>query len=264
MIEPQLQVYPNVDALSRAAAKRFAALALEAVTARGRFTVALSGGGTPEGLYQRLARHPFRDQLPWAQTHFFWGDERSVPPTGPESNFYQAQVALLSHIAVPAKNLHRIKGEWEPRAAADDYAAQLCQYASSNLAWPRFDLILLGLGRDGHTASLFPGPIDSGDPYPSPVLAVTADYQGRPARRVTLTPLVLNSARHVFFLVAGADKAAALNATLAGPLEPERWPAQQITPEQGTVTWFVDESAASLLQSTPDNGLKRMSWRECY
>lgn len=249
MIEPHIQVYSNVDALSRAAAKRFAALALEAVTARGRFTVALSGGGTPQGLYQRLAHHPFRDQLPWAQTHFFWGDERSVPPTDPESNFHQAQLALFDHIAVPPENLHRVKGEWEPRAAANDYASQLCQFASPDLAWPRFDLVLLGLGRDGHTASLFPGPIDSGDPCPSPVLAVTADYQGRPARRVTLTPLVLNSARHVFFLVAGADKAEALKATLAGPLEPERWPAQRILLDQGTLTWLVDEAAATALHA---------------
>ena len=193
MIEPQLQVYPNVDALSRAAAKRFAALALEAVTARGRFTVALSGGGTPQGLYQRLARHPFRDQLPWTQTHFFWGDERSVPPADPDSNFHQAQVALFNHIAVPPENLHRIKGEWEPHAAANDYAVQLQQFADPGLAWPRFDLILLGLGRDGHTASLFPGPLAPDDLEQAPVLAVTAQYQGRPAQRVTLSPLVLNS-----------------------------------------------------------------------
>jgi 6-phosphogluconolactonase len=198
-------------------------------------------------LYQRLAHHPFRDQLPWAQTHFFWGDERSVPPTDPESNFHQAQVALFDHIAIPANNVHRIKGEWEPRMAADDYAAQLCQLASPNLAWPRFDLILLGLGRDGHTASLFPGPINSSDQCQSPVLAVMANYQGRPAQRVTLAPLVLNSARHIFFLVAGADKAEALTASVTGPLEPERWPAQRIQLEQGTLTWFVDEAAASAL-----------------
>ncbi|MBI4789784.1 MAG: 6-phosphogluconolactonase [Chloroflexi bacterium] len=247
MTEPQLLIFENLERLTCAAVERFAGLAQEAIAARGRFKVALSGGNTPQGMYRRLAQSPYRNELPWSQTHFFWGDERDVPPDHPESNYHQAFVTLLNHTAVPAENIHRVKGELEPRVAAKDYADQLRQFAEDGYTWPRFDLVVLGLGNDGHTASLFSGPI-SPEASQSTVLAVTADYQGRPADRVTLTPLVLNSARQIIFLVSGASKAEAIQAVLRGKRDTARWPAQRIHPWDGTITWMIDVPAASQLK----------------
>lgn len=249
MAEPIVQVFQDLDTLSRVAAERFAAIATEAVETRGRFIVALCGGGTPQTLYRLLAQLPYRDRLPCAQTHFFWGDERCVPPDHSENNYGQVQLALLSRLAIPPENIHRVKGELEPALAAQEYAAELRHLARGDegLAWPRFDLVLLGMGSDGHTASLFPGPVTAAELY-QPTLAVTAHYQGRPANRVTLTPSVFNSARNILFLVTGADKAEALAAVLTGPFDPEHWPAQRIQPERGSVVWFINEAAASRLQ----------------
>jgi len=248
---PDLQVFPDPDTLSRAAAELLIAIATQAVQAHGRCNVALSGGSTPQTLYRLLAQLPYRGRLPRSKLHFFWGDERCVPPDHPESNYHQAQLALLAPAAIPPENIHRVKGEWEPAAAAQDYAAQLnhASRADEGFAWPRFDLVLLGMGGDGHTASLFPGPITAAD-LNGPTLAVTASYQNRPANRVTLTPLVFNTARNILFLVTGADKAETLAAVLTGPFNPERWPAQRIRPDHGSVAWFVDRAAASHLKST--------------
>jgi 6-phosphogluconolactonase len=247
-MKPEVQVWQDLDALSRAAAERFTAITAEAVQARGQCSVALSGGGTPLVLYRLLAQPPYREQLLRDNVHFFWGDERCVPPDHPESNYRQAHLALLGPAAIPPENIHRIKGEWQPAQAAQDYATQLNQFAEAGFAWPRFDLVLLGMGNDGHTASLFPGPIPTAE-LNEPTLAVTANYQGRPANRVTLTPLVFNAARNIFFLVAGADKSEALAAVLTGPLEPEHWPAQRVRPQQGSVAWFVDQAAAGRIPS---------------
>jgi 6-phosphogluconolactonase len=249
MIEPQLRVFEDADELIRAATEQIASLAIESVTQHGRFCVALAGGETPQTMYRLLAQPPHRTRLSWSQTLFFWGDERCVPPDHPESNYRQAQLALLDQINVPPENVHRIRGELEPIAAAQDYAEQLQQASlpDDGLEWPRFDLVLLGLGVDGHTASLFPGSIAPGETQ-SPVIAVTAHYQDRPAYRVTLTPLVFNAARNVFFLVTGVSKAEALGGTLQGKRDPERWPAQRIQPTKGNVTWLVDQAAASQLK----------------
>jgi 6-phosphogluconolactonase len=185
--------------------------------------------------------------FPWAQTHIFWGDERMVSPTHPESNFGQAESLLLTRVPVPPTQVYRISGEVDPVTAAGAYADILQEVAGSEGAlWPRFDLVLLGLGSDGHTASLFPG---SASPLPDqqPTLAVSANYEDRPAGRVTLTPPAINSARHILFLVTGTEKAEALTQVLNGPDDPVRWPAQRIQPEKGTLIWFADEAAARLL-----------------
>jgi 6-phosphogluconolactonase len=204
--------------------------------------------------------------------HFFWGDERCVPPDDLQSNYRQAYETLLSHVLVPKENIHRAKGELAPPSAAEDYARQLREFAAPGLDYPRFDLVLLGLGADGHTASLFPGSLfpDSlspqvrdpaqspeGEPVedlPSggsheggPVLAVTAEFQGRPVNRVTLTPPVFNAARNVLFLVTGQEKAMALAGTRAGRSDPLIYPAQRIEPAEGKVWWLVDEPAARML-----------------
>jgi 6-phosphogluconolactonase len=241
-----LKVFPSAAALSQAAADRFVALAQEAVSARGRFSAALSGGSTPQRLYRLLAQPPYAAALPWAQTHLFWGDERLVPPHHPGSNYGQVAQLLLAQVALPTTNVHRIKGELEPAAAVADYTEQLRHFAALDQPWPRLDLALMGMGSDGHTASLFSGPIPAQERR-QPVMAVTADYEDRPSHRVTLTPLVFNDAHHLVFLVTGEEKAAALAAVLRGPHQPQAWPAQRIQPHQGTLTWLVDEAAASKL-----------------
>jgi 6-phosphogluconolactonase len=186
-----LFVYPDLDALSQAAALLFLELALTSVAQHGRVQAALSGGSTPRRLFQLLARQPYQTAVPWAHTHLFWADERCVPPDHEESNYGQARRLLLDHVPLPPDNIHRIKGELEAAAAAADYRQQLQALAQPPRAWPRLDLALLGLGDDGHTACLFPGPIPA-EEKTLPVTAVTADCQGRPANRVTLTPLLLN------------------------------------------------------------------------
>ena len=239
-----LKTFVDREELIQFAAHRFVALAQQAVERRGRFLVALSGGGTPIALYQLLTRKPYRQQLPWLQTQVFWGDERCVPPDHPDSNYRQAKETLLDHVPLPKGNIHRIHGELAPQAAAQDYTGRLLSFADSTLVWPRFDLVLLGLGADGHTASLFPGSPPEND---APALAVTAHYQGRPANRVTLTSGVFNAAYEIMFLVTGADKAHALAAVLEGKPDPVHWPAQRIHPPEGEVMWLVDNTAAGEL-----------------
>lgn len=249
MASSQVQIFPDPTALYRAAAGQLAALAATAVTARGRYRLVLAGGSTPRPLYQRLAASPYREQLPWQQIDFFWGDERLVPPDNRASNYGQARMHLLDHLPIPPSNIFPIQGHKRPDAAVADYTRQLRLVAPAGQLWPRFDLVLLGLGADGHTASLFPGPVPD-MALCAPVMAVTADYDGRPSGRVTLTPLALNAARDLFFLVTGADKAAAVAATLnpaAG--DPQKWPAQRIDLPDGTIRWFLDEPAADLLRN---------------
>lgn len=246
MADPILKVFSSPAALSQAAADRFVALAKEAVSVRDRFSAALSGGSTPQGLYRLLAQPPYATDMPWAQTHLFWGDERLVSPHDPGSNYGQVARLLLQQVALPATNIHRIKGELDPAAAVADYTEQLRHFAALDRPWPRLDLALMGMGSDGHTASLFPGPIPAQERR-QPVMVVTAEYEDRPSQRITLTPLVFNDARHLVFLVTGEEKATALAAVLRGPHQPQEWPAQRIQPHQGTLTWLVDETAASKL-----------------
>jgi 6-phosphogluconolactonase len=244
MSEPTVRIFQDVGGMSHFAAELFKQTVLEADSARKRFLCALSGGGTPLALYHLLAKEPYNQVLPWQRMFFFWGDERCVPPDNAESNYYQARQNWLGKVPVPDENIHRVMGELEPFAAARDYARQLKLFAEPGADWPRFDLVLLGLGQDGHTASLFPGsPVQELEP----TVAVTAQYQDRPANRVSLTPHVINSARNVVFLVSGPDKAPALSAVLAGDRDPQRIPAQRILPEDGKLWWLVDLTAASQL-----------------
>ena len=235
-MKPTIRIFKDADELSRAAADLFVTLAVQSIRERGRFLVALSGGSTPMALYRLLAREP----IDWTRIHVFWGDERLVPPEDPENSYGQAWEALLKHIPIPTENIHRVASELDPVAAARDYASILREFAAPPLDWPRFDLVLLGLGEDGHTASLFPGsPVDATEP----VIAVTAQYQGRPARRVTLTPPVFNAARQVIFLVTGANKAVTLRGVFDDYNSSEQIPAKRIQPADGQVTWLVDKAA---------------------
>ncbi len=232
-----LQTFPSLLELSHAAAEQVVQLAQEAVQKNGRFSFCLSGGSTPETLYRLLAAPPYASQMPWAQTHLFWGDERLVPPDAPGSNYYQVHQLLLPSVSIPPEQVHRAKGELSPAEAVADYTHQLGHFAAP-APWPRFDLVLLGMGSDGHTASLFPGPI-SHEEMTQPIIAVTADYDGRPAQRISLTPLVFNQARHILFLLTGKNKRDTLTAVLHGPHLPQQYPAQRIQPQSGRLSWMA-------------------------
>ncbi|MCA9945713.1 MAG: 6-phosphogluconolactonase [Anaerolineales bacterium] len=244
MIKPfTLHRFATAATFDRAATRLLVKLAQESVAQTGRFSLALSGGGTPSGMYALLAERPYRDQMPWQQTHLFWGDERLVPPTDPGSNYGQVAQILLNKVPIPPQNIHRAKGELEMETAVRDYTAQLQTFANGSQP-PVLDVVLLGMGSDGHTASLFPGsPVQQ----PTWVVGVTANYDGRPAQRISLTPTIINQARHIIFLVTGSSKAHTLQNVLYGPHQPETLPAQRIQPENGTLTWLTDTAAAQHL-----------------
>jgi 6-phosphogluconolactonase len=238
-MNPDVQIFKDLPALSQAAAQLFIASAEQAIAERGRFLVALSGGSTPTALHRLLVDAP----VDWPRVHVFWGDERCVPVNDPGNNYAQARDALLAHVPIPAENIHRIPAELEPASAARAYAAALSGFLHA--PWPRLDLILLGMGDDGHTASLFPGSPVNED---QPVIAVMAHYQGRPAQRVSLAPQVINAARQIVFLVSGQSKSATLARVLKGNLNPMELPAQRIHPSDGKLIWMVDEAAGSNLE----------------
>ncbi len=248
-MKPDVRIFENLNSLSQAAAELYVETSAQALLQRGRFIVALSGGNTPAELYKSLAQSPYKDQVDWTHVHVFWGDERCVPIEDLESNYRQAHDVLLRHVPIPVENIHRVESDastslstsLKSAEAAKDYTLVLKQFASPPLDWPRFDLVLLGMGEDGHTASLFPG---SEVNVSSPTLAVTAQYQDRPANRVTLTPLVFNSARRIIFLVSGESKAQTLASVLYGGYYPEQLPAQRIRPTDGELIWMVDKLAA--------------------
>lgn len=242
----EVRVFESTAELMEAAAREVLKAALEAVSERGRFTWALSGGSTPRGLYELLASDPFRGRMPWPSIHFFWGDERHVPPDHPESNFRMAREAMLDAAPVPAANVHRIHAE-EPDAerAAAAYEDEIRSFfALAPGEWPRFDLDLLGLGKDGHTASLFPGGSAVHERGRLVVATVAPGGEAQKAWRITLTPPVLNRARRTVFLVSGEDKAEALRTVIEGEREPERYPAQVVEADR---LWMVDRAAARLL-----------------
>jgi len=232
----------DVADLSERAAAEFVGVANRCVGTDGRFVVALSGGGTPKSLYSLLASAELRAQIPWVQIHFFWGDERAAPPDHPDSNYRTAFESLLSKVPVPKESLHRIEAELAPEAAAAKYERTIRDFFQlSGVGWPRFDLILLGLG--GHTASLFPG----SEALNETARVVVATYVEKlKSYRITLTLPVLNRAANIFFLVAGEGKAAVLRDVLQ---RSKNLPAQQIVPVDGRLVWFLDEAAASSLQS---------------
>ncbi len=245
--KPDIQLVPNSEALYRAAAAEFVKSAADAVATKGRFTVALSGGSTPRGLYSLLATDPpLREQTPWEKTYFFWGDERHVPPDHPESNFRMANEALLSRVPAPASHVFRIKGEYEDAArAADEYAEVLGDFFKlKDVEFPRLDLALLGMGPEGHTASLFPGT----KALLEKDRLVVANWVGKLyTTRLTLTAPVLNNAARVLFLIQGEDKASALKAVIEGPYEPDQLPAQLIRPHNGELRWVVEQGAGRML-----------------
>jgi 6-phosphogluconolactonase len=237
-----IQVYPDLESLSRAAAALLVEQANLAVAARGRFSVALSGGGTPRRTYELLAEPPLRDQAPWDRMHVFWGDERCVPPDDPRSNARLAREAWLDRVPIPAAQIHPVNCGPAPAAAARQYEAELREFFGGRP--PCLDLALLGLGEDGHTASLFPGApvLEERERWAREVYVAAQDLY-----RVTLTAPLLNQARLAVFLAAGQSKAKVLREVLYGPRDPGRLPAQLIQPVSGELIWLADLAAAAAL-----------------
>ncbi len=245
------EVFPTADALMRAAAEAFVRCAAESIQVSARFAVALSGGSTPASLYALLATDAYARRVDWSRVHLFWGDERCVPPDDPASNYRFARERLLDHVPVPAANLHRIRGEDHPAAAAAVYERELRQAFATPDGPPRsapgsrFDLVLLGMGDNGHTASLFPG---MAAVHERERWVVAEQVAVEPRWRVTLTPVVINAAGEVVFLVSGREKAATLARVLDGLYQPHALPAQVVSPRSGRVRWLVDAVAAADLR----------------
>jgi 6-phosphogluconolactonase len=241
----EVAVYHDLEALAEAAAERFVALAAEAIAQRGRFSVGLAGGSTPRGLYSRLASPDEAMRVEWEMVHIFFGDERCVPPDDADSNYRMARETLLNRVPIPRHCVHRLRGEIDPQAAAEEYEATLRQFfaakgSGAGSGKPRFDLILLGMGENGHTASLFPG---SAAVHEKLRWVVAVSPEGEKHRRLSLTPVVINAAANVVFLVSGEAKRETLHQVLKGPYRPEELPAQIVSPADGKLLWMVDEAA---------------------
>lgn len=250
--------FPHLDALSFAAAEEFRRFVEETVRERGRCRIVLPGGNTPRRLFEILATPAFLGSVPWPRLEFFWGDERMVPPDDPDSNFRMANEILLTTAPVNKSAVYRVHTECgSPDEVARGYAAEI----SHSLGLPRggappeFDLVMLGMGADGHTASLFPHSSALGT---HGQWVVTSRAPKRPYERITMTAEVLNAAREVIFLVSGSDKAAVLARVLEGPANPQQLPAQLIVPSTGRLLWFVDSAAASELTLAGQHGRFRV------
>ena len=243
---PGVRVFADPAEVARAAARLFVDFAWQSIARHGKFTVALSGGNTPRAMFELLASQEFRGQIDWAKVHIFWSDERAVPPESPESNYGMARKELLVRVPIPQANVHRMEAEKASIGrAAHEYEEVLREHLDlDDRGFPKFHLILLGMGADGHTASLFPG---------NRVTLQTSRWVSTPtvaklnARRMTLTLPVLDSAMRVVFLVVGSDKAAMLRTVIDGKADPP-YPAQQVQPrDYGLKLFLVDRAAAALL-----------------
>jgi 6-phosphogluconolactonase len=238
-----IRILESDEEVARAAADCFVDIGLSAISALGRFSVVLAGGSTPRRTYELLATEEHRNRIPWPKVHIFFGDERCVPPTDATSNYRMADEAMISRLPIPTHNVHRMAGEGDAVANASLYQSDL-QTFFDEAPWPRFDLVLLGMGNDGHTASLFPGTraLSEGEAW------VRANWVEKlNAYRITLTPPAINNAANVIFLVTGAGKAKSLLQVLRGAREPQKLPAQLIQPAAGSLLWLVDKTAAGNL-----------------
>jgi 6-phosphogluconolactonase len=246
----EIRLFADLEELSEAAAGDFCSIACQAIAERGRALVALSGGSTPRRLYELLTTDRYRHQVAWDCVEFFWGDERAIPPDHSDSNYRMVRQVLLEPLAIPTAHIHRIEGERNDLAAAAlAYEREIARVFGvlPDGPPPAFDLVLLGMGTDGHTASLFPG----NDLAREASRWVVSQYvPAIAASRVTMTPRLLNAARHVMFLVAGTEKADALALVLNGARNPQRLPAQMIEPTSGVLVWFVDRGAAARLDAS--------------
>ena len=239
MTQPEIKVLPDPAAVAAEAAERVARAADEAIALAGRFSFVLAGGSTPKTLYELLASAPYRDRIDWPNVEIFFGDERTVPPDHKDSNYRMANEVMLSKVPIPESHVHRMRGEIEPEEAAKEYGLLLKEKFGD--AGP--DLILLGMGDDGHTASLFPGTPAVREPkhraFANPVPKLNTI-------RLTMTAPFINRAREIIITVTGANKALRLAEVLEGPRDPERLPVQIIQPQSGKLAWLVDSAAAGM------------------
>jgi 6-phosphogluconolactonase len=235
----ELHVFRNDELLAQHLADAFVFSARDAIATREAFTVALAGGSTPRAAYALLTEEPRRSRVRWEAVHVYFGDERCVPPDDPQSNYHTAKSTLLDAVPIPHAQIHRMRGEIAPEQAALEYARLLRDTFGEA---PHLDLVMLGMGADGHTASLFPGD----DPLTDDDALVRATYaESVQMWRLTITPKVINGAREVVFGVSGKEKAAALKAVREGPRDPTQYPAQIVHPPNGRLLWLVDTEAAS-------------------
>lgn len=240
----ELRIYPDGEAVAKAAVELVATESVSAIQHHGRFNWCLSGGTTPKRCYELLASARWEQKVDWPHVHVFWGDERCVPPESQESNYRMAQDALLNKVDIPDANVHRIKGELDPVTAAEEYSELLHRELKPGQG---FDLVFLGLGPDGHTASLFPGlkAVQEISKW------VVAEYVPQMEMwRITLTPHVFNASKNIAFLVEGAEKASILAEVLNPENDPPELPARFIRPTNGELLWLVDQAAAAMLQVT--------------
>ena len=236
-----VEIFPDEARLAEAAADRFVTLVGAALAARGRADVALAGGSTPRAMNALLAVPPRKPAIDWSRVRFFFGDERTVPPDDPESNYAMNRETLFDPLGIPASRVFRMRGEGDPPVAAAEYARLL---ASELGPQPRFDVLFLGMGPDGHTASLFPGTLASVD---DTQLVVANRVEKFSTWRITITPHVINDARDVVITAGGAGKADALRAVLEGPRTPDTYPIQLVAPVDGNLSWLIDTAAAAKL-----------------
>ncbi|HQZ18908.1 MAG TPA: 6-phosphogluconolactonase [Vicinamibacteria bacterium] len=245
--------FDDAEAVAQYAAREFVRRARSAIEASGAFKVALAGGSTPRRTHELLADPSLSNQVDWEATHIFFGDERAAPPDHPDSNYGNALETLLSRVKIPEAQIHRMEGERaDLDTAATEYEATLAESFDLTVesGLPRFDLVMLGLGEDGHTASLFPGTLALDE---SRAWVVANDVPEKATRRLTMTVPLLNAARCVMFTVEGGDKAASLSAVLEGPSDPHRFPAQLIAAADGDLLWLIDRAAAANLTLKPED-----------
>lgn len=249
-----VQTYTDLESLAQAAAEQCITVTQSAIAAQGFATIALAGGSTPRALYQLLATDTYAARVDWANVHLFWGDERTVAPDHADSNYRMVREALLDHVPIPATNVHRLPGEQSPEQAANSYEQELRSFFHLHSAslveyngqlFPPFDLILLGMGDDGHTASLFPHTAALSE---RKRWVVANHVPQQDTWRLTLTYPLISAANHVTFFVAGAKKATTLQQVLRGPHQPELLPSQLIQPVNGELVWLVDDAAARALE----------------
>lgn len=239
----EIKVVPDAKAVAAEAAERVAAAAEAAIVERGKFSIALSGGSTPKALYALLAAEPYRSRIDWSKVHILFGDERAVPPDHKDSNFKMAEESLLSKVPVPKGQIYRMKGELGDKAdqAAKEYGLMLQSDFPDGL-----DVVLLGMGGDGHTASIFPGTMAVKEKKHRVVGYFAENSSTGKSWRITMTAPFINQAREILVLLAGADKAARLKEVLEGPEDPDRLPIQLIKPTQGKIAWIMDVAAAGM------------------
>ncbi|MCA9909948.1 MAG: 6-phosphogluconolactonase [Anaerolineae bacterium] len=249
MPDPDLRIYDTLAVAARAIADQIVQISERAVDTRGRFTIALSGGETPRILYRLLANEEYASRIDFTTWQVFFGDERCVPPEDADSNYHMARLAFLDQVPIPLGNIHRIHGEIEPELAAKAYEDLLRDFFTRRGdKRPRFDLVLLGMGADGHTAGLFPGTVALDE---RERLVVANHVPQLDTTRLTFTYPLINAARRVMILVSGESKAATLRDVLAGPQDPAQFPVQGVNLRKGNLTWLVDGAAYALVDQSP-------------